>query len=189
MTPIDLGPVVERTAKLVEAVSDNDLRKPTPCEQYTVGDLAEHIGGAALAFTAAAVKQPLDGGGAGDAARLGPDWRIRIPRDVRGLADAWSDAETWTGMTGAGGVELPGEVAGLIGLDEMLVHGWDLAIATGQPAGYDGPELEALHALLLGFRDNAVDGIFGPEVDVPDTAPLFDRILGLTGRDPNRRAR
>src|SRR5256885_13995445 len=185
MTLIDLGPVAQRTAKLVESVADEDLGRPTPCPDYTVGDLVDHIGGAALAFAAAAKKDPLDGGGAGDASRLGDDWRTRIPQDVLGLADAWSAPDAWTGMTGAGGVELPGEVAGLIGLDEMLVHGWDLAKATGQPADYDGPELEALHALLVGFRDNTVDGIFGPEVAVPSSAPMFDRVLGLTGRDPN----
>lgn len=185
MTLIDLGPVAQWTAKLVESVPDDALGLPTPCADYAVGDLIDHIGGAALAFTAAATKEPLAGGSPGDAARLGPDWRTRIPRDVLGLAAAWSAPDAWTGTTGAGGVELPGEVAGLIGLNEMLVHGWDLAKATGQPADYDGPELEALHALLVGFRDNAVEGIFGPEVKVPEDAPLFDRVLGLTGRDPD----
>ncbi len=35
-------------------------------------------------------------------------------------------------MTKAGGVDLPGEVAGLVALDELVVHGWDVARATGQ---------------------------------------------------------
>ena len=172
-------------AGLVEAVPDDALTAPTPCADYTVGDLLDHIGGFALAFRAAAVKEPLDGAPAGDAANLDPDWRRRIPRDVRALADAWRDPEAWTGMTAAGGVDLPGEVAGVVALDELLLHGWDLAKAIGQPAGYDGPEIDAVRAMVQQFRDAGVEGLFGPEVAVPDDAPAFDRVLGLTGRRPD----
>ena len=59
-------------AGLVEAVPDDALGRPTPCEQYTVGDLLDHVNGFALAFTAAAVKEPLDGAPAGVAANLPP---------------------------------------------------------------------------------------------------------------------
>ena len=88
-------------------------------------------------------------------------------------------------MTGAGGVDLPGEVAGVVALDELVIHGWDLAKATGQPAGYDGPELDAVHEMVQQFRAGGIEGLFGPLVDVPDDAPLLDRILGLAGRDPD----
>ena len=183
-TNIDLTPAARRMASLVDAVPDDALDRPTPCERYTVGDLLDHIGGAAVAFTAAAVKKPLEGGPAGDAANLGADWRARIQRDVLGLAEAWRDPEAWTGMSGAGGVELPGEVAGVVALDELLIHGWDLAKATGQAAGYDGPELEAVHTMVQQFRAAGVEGLFGPPVAVAAAAPLLDRVLGLAGRDP-----
>src|SRR5688572_23481646 len=136
---VDLEPAARRMARLVEAVPDERLADPTPCEEYSVGDLLDHIGGFALAFRAAAVKQPLDGAPAGDAANLGADWRRRIPADLLALAEAWRDPSAWEGMTAAGGVDLPGEVAGGVALDELLLHGWDLAKATGQPADYDGP--------------------------------------------------
>jgi uncharacterized protein (TIGR03086 family) len=184
-TQLDLGPAARRMADLVLAVPDEALRRPTPCADYTVGDLLDHINGAALAFTAAAVKKPLEGGASGDASQLGTDWRSRIPRDVRALADAWRDPEAWTGMTGAGGVDLPGDVAGVVALDEMVIHGWDLAKATGQPSEYDGAELAAVYEAVSQFRASEIEGLFGPEVAVPDDAPLLDRILGLAGRDPN----
>ena len=171
-------------ARLVEAVPDDALDGPTPCERYRVGDLLDHVGGFALAFRAAAVKKPLEGGAAGDAANLGDGWRDRIPRDLLALTEAWRDPDAWTGTTAAGGVDLPGEVAGLVALDELVIHGWDLAKATGQPAGYDGPGLEAVLGMVLHFRGSGVDGLFGDEVPVPDDAPLFDRILGIAGRDP-----
>jgi uncharacterized protein (TIGR03086 family) len=180
----DLEPAARRMAAIVEGVPDDALRRPTPCRDYTVGDLLDHIAGTALAFTAAAVKRPLGGAPSGDAARLSADWRVRVPHDVLGVAQAWGDAEAWTGMTAAGGVELPGEVAGVVALDELVIHGWDLAKATGQAAAYDGPELAAVHAIVAHFRSSGVEGLFGPQVAVPDEAPLLDRILGLAGRDP-----
>lgn len=169
-------------ASLVEAVPDDALGQPTPCKDYTVGDLLDHIAGSALAFTAAAAKTPLEGGRSGDAAKLGADWRTRIPRDVLALAEAWRHPGAWAGMTAAGGVDLPAEVAGVVALDELLIHGWDLAKATGQTSDYDGPGLEAVHDMVQQFRSGGIDGLFGPEVPVPGDAPLLDRILGAAGR-------
>ena len=183
-TPVDLEPAARRLATLVETVADRALDDPTPCERYRVGDLVDHIGGLALAFRAAAVKKPLEGGASADAANLGDDWRARIPRDLLAMAEAWRDPEAWTGMTAAGGVDLPGEVAGLVALDELVLHGWDLAKATGRPAEYGGPGLEAVLGMVLHSRGSGADGLFGEEVPVPEDAPLFDRILGLAGRDP-----
>ena len=174
-------------AGLVLHITDDDLTKPTPCEAYTVGDLLNHVAGAALAFRAAAVKQPLGAPPPGDAAHLAPDWRTRVPADLRAAAEAWLDADAWLGMTAVGGVDLPGEVAAMVALDEFIIHGWDLAKATDQPAAYDGPELEAIHQTVLQFRQAGLEGIFGPEVRVDDGAPLFDRVLGITGRDPEWR--
>jgi uncharacterized protein (TIGR03086 family) len=183
-TRFDLEPAARRMARLVGAVPDGFLGRPTPCERYAVGDLLDHIGGAALAFTGAANKRPLEGGPSGDASRMGGDWRTRIPRDVATLAEAWRDPAAWTGMTGAGGVDLPAEVAGIVALDELVIHGWDLAKATKAQAGYEGPELEAVHAMVQQFRSSGIQGLFGPEVAVPDGAALLDRIVGLAGRDP-----
>ena len=180
----DLTAAARRIAGLVDFVGDDALGRPTPCEGYTVGDLLDHIAGAAVAFTAAAVKQPLDGGSRGDAANLGEDWRTRIPEEVLGLAEAWRSPDAWTGMTAAGGVDLPGDLAGVVALDELVIHGWDLAKATGQDPAYDGPGLEAVYATVAKFRARGIEGLFGPPVTVPDDAPLLDRILGIAGRDP-----
>ncbi|HET7488943.1 MAG TPA: TIGR03086 family metal-binding protein [Acidimicrobiales bacterium] len=184
---VDLEPAARRLARLVEGVPDRALGGPTPCRDYTVGDLVEHIGGAARSFRASAVKQPLGAARPGDASRLGPDWRTAIPRDLLAMAEAWKDPEAWAGMTGAGGIDLPGEVAGVVGLDELVIHGWDLARATGQPDGYDGPGLEAVHGMVSQLRAAGVEGIFGPPVEVAGERPLLERILGLTGRDPDWR--
>src|SRR5438128_2331553 len=103
-------------------------------------------------------------------------------------ASRWCDPDAWTGMTKAGGVDLPGEVAGLVALDELVIHGWDIARTTGQAYDCDTPSLEAVHAFVSQFsepgQEEARAGLFGPVVEVPDDAPLLDRVIGLTGRDP-----
>lgn len=191
MTPVNLEPAARRLADLVGGVPDELLDAPTPCPAYTLGDLVEHVGGAASAFTGAAVKDTGDAtsqGASGDASRLSDDWRTRIPRDLAASADAWRDPDAWAGMTKAGGVDLPGEVAGLVALDELVIHGWDVARAMGQAYEVDAGSLEAVHAFVAQFSEPGMEearaGLFAAVVEVPEDAPLLDRVIGLTGRDP-----
>jgi uncharacterized protein (TIGR03086 family) len=191
MTAVDLEPATKQMADLVRGVPDAQLDVPTPCPGYRLGDLIDHVDGLTLAFTAAAKKNFGDAtsqGPSGNASRLGDDWRTRIPRDLAALAEAWRDPAAWTGMTQAGGLELPGEVAGLVALDEIVIHGWDIARASGQPYDADPRLLEAVHDFVTQFsepgQEAAREGLFGPVVEVPDDAPFLDRVLGLTGRDP-----
>jgi uncharacterized protein (TIGR03086 family) len=193
MPTVDLGPAAERMAALLANVSDEMLTSPTPCPAYTLGDLVDHVGGLSLAFTAAATKQ-IDGDAvstapSGDASRLEPGWRGRIARDLEALGEAWRSPSAWTGMTRAGGIDLPGEVAGLVALDELVIHSWDVARASGQSFEPDGPTLEAVHGFVAQFsgpgQEAAREGLFGPEVPVERGAPLLDRVIGMTGRDPS----
>jgi uncharacterized protein (TIGR03086 family) len=190
MSHIDLEPAARRLGALVEGIDDAALDRPTPCPEYRLGDLLEHVGGLAVAFGAAATKTgaELSGAGpAGDASRLPADWRTRIPQDLVAMAEAWRHPEAWTGMTQAGGIDLPGEVAGLVALDELVIHGWDVARASGQPYEATEAELEAVRAFVAPMADGPPEeraGLFGAPVPVPADAPELDRVVGLTGRDP-----
>jgi uncharacterized protein (TIGR03086 family) len=191
MTLVDLEPAARRMADLVRSVPDELLDGPTPCPAYTLGDLLDHVGGLTLAFTAAATKAFGDARSqppSGDASRLGNAWRTRIPKDLAALAEAWRDPAAWSGMTRAGGIELPGEVAGLVALDELVIHGWDVARASGQAYDCEAPLLEVVHGFVAQFsgpgQEAQREGLFGPVVEVPEGAPLLDRVIGLSGRDP-----
>jgi uncharacterized protein (TIGR03083 family) len=76
MDTVDLGPAAQRLADLVARVTDDELGQPTPCPAYTLGDLIDHVGGLALAFTAAANKDTgstyVNRAPSGDASRLLP---------------------------------------------------------------------------------------------------------------------
>lgn len=115
-----------------------------------------------------------------------PGWREALPKVMDELAEAWRDPAAWTGETRAGGVDLPGAVAGAVAVDELVVHGWDLARATGQEYEPDAAALQMSYQFLLASAEDPTrgGGIFGPVVPVPDEAPLLDRAIGLSGRDP-----
>ncbi len=186
---IDLEPATRVLAGVVDGVRDEQLTSPTPCTERSLGDLLDHVDGLSLAFTAAATKTPLEGGGgpSADASRLGADWRPRIRQRLASLASAWREDAAWTGMTHAGGVDLPAEVAGIVALDEVIVHGWDIAVASGQSFSSEARLVEAALQFVqstVAQNPDGSPGLFGPPVSVPDHAPVLDRLIGLTGRDP-----
>ncbi|MFJ3494105.1 TIGR03086 family metal-binding protein [Streptomyces sp. NPDC086091] len=184
----DLGPQARIVARLAAAVPDERLADPTPCPGTTVGALLGHVAGLSLAFRDAARKDlgpTTDSAPDPSAPTLAPGWREDLPRVLDELAEAWRDPAARTGMTRAGGVDLPGEIAGLVAVDELVVHGWDLARATGQSYAPDPAALAAAHDFLLASAaEEDRGGVFGPVVPVPDDAPLLDRAIGLSGRDP-----
>nr|WSX48039.1 TIGR03086 family metal-binding protein [Streptomyces sp. NBC_00974] len=188
-TILDFGPQTRIVARLAAGVPDARLADRTPCPEYTVGDLLAHLTGLAVAFRDAARKDlgPTTDTAPGSAAlSLPAAWREELPRVLGELAEAWKDPAAWTGMTRAGGVDLPGDIAGAVAADELLVHGWDLARATGQEYAPDQAALRASYRFLLAAAEDESrgGGIFGPVVPVPDDAPLLDRAIGLSGRDP-----
>ncbi len=191
---LDLEPATLAVTRVVTGVRDDQLTAPTPCPDATVGDLLDHVDGLSLAFAAAAKKERLDDSQAGaslDAARLGDDWRIRIPKRLAALAVAWRDETAWTGMTHAGGLVLPGEVAGVVALDEVIVHGWDIAVASDQRLDCPPEQVRAARGFVqasVARNPQGSPGLFGPPVPVPEDASPLDQLIGLTGRDPAWRA-
>lgn len=184
---IDIHPAARRTAGLVSSVAEEQLGLPTPCAEACVGDLLDHLGVFAVRFTAAARKE------AGDRmsppppsrANLEVGWRERISRDLLALGDAWRDPQAWDGSTFAGGIEMPAAMVGLVAVDELVVHGWDIAVATRQPYRPPEHEIEAAMAFVASFDAPRGGTLFGPIVPVPPDASPLDRLLGLTGRDPS----
>ena len=187
---VDLTPAARRLSELVRRIDDDQLGAPTP-SGIPVADMLDHIGVVAVAFAAAAAK---DLGSvtatrpAPDGERLGTAWRAEIPRALTALAQAWTDPAAWEGMTQVGGATLPGEVVGQIALDEVVLHAWDLARGTSLPYQQDPATLEACLAAMTGMYPpddlDARKGIFEPPVPVPDNAPLVDRVVAYSGRDP-----
>jgi uncharacterized protein (TIGR03086 family) len=189
---IDLTSACQRTAQVLANVSDDQLTARTPCENLRLDELVAHVGVLAHAFTAAARKDfgPMTDTPPTFDGRLDDEWRTAYPQRLAELARAWQDPAAWEGMSRAGGVDFPGEVAGMVALTEVVVHGWDLARATGQPYDIDAPTADAVLPHVAQFAaEEPVEGLFGLAVPVADDAPVLDRIVGMTGRDPQWRGR
>ncbi|WP_109471725.1 TIGR03086 family metal-binding protein [Ornithinimicrobium cavernae] len=186
----DLGPAAAAVSDVVRGVRDDQLAAPTPCPRYAVGDVLQHLDGLAEAFAMAARKEtsPDGPGPSGDAALLPADWRERIPQRLTALAEAWRDPSAWTGPTAAGGVELDGATAGLVALDELVVHGWDLARGTGQDYAPDEASIAGARAFVALFSGPGTEDMrgdaFGPELAAPEGATPLEELLAMTGRDP-----
>ena len=185
-TRLDLAPQAAELARVVTGIRDDQLGDPTPCADTPVAGLLAHVVGLTTAFRMAAEKTPVPGGPSASPDDLPPDWRTRIPAQLDALVEAWQQPSAWEGTAEAGGLVLSAPVTGVVALDEVLVHGWDLAVATGQAYRPDPASAEACLE-MVGDRTGATDepeGLFGPVVPVPDGAPPFDRLPGQTGRDP-----
>ena len=183
-----LDPAGRALLATVAGVSDTQLRASTPCQGRTVGELIQHLVGLTVAFRAAADKE------LGPLTDTSPDqngwptlqdgWRTALVEQVPALVAAWHAEEAWDGMTRAGGVDLPGQVAGLVALDELVLHGWDLARSTGQDYRLDEQTAAVCLEFVSGFDPAGTPGMFGPAVPVDGDAPVLDRVVARSGRDP-----
>ena len=186
-TALDLAPQAAEVARVIAGVRDDQLTDPTPCDGTSVAAMLDHFVGLTLAFRLGAEKAPMEGAPSADADHLPADWRERLPAQLDALVAAWDQPEAWDGTTEVGGVRMPAAAMGVVAANEVLVHGWDLAVATGQPYAVDPLTAEACLEFNKGFAvgaPEARDAMYGPVVPLPSDASLFDRLLGATGRDP-----
>lgn len=187
---IDLKPACRQMIDVLAGVSDEHLTNPTPCAEYTVRDLIDHVDEASRAFTAIAREVSVEGRHTEPTtepatASLSDGWRESVAKNVRALGDAWDVPAAWAGRTDAAGVELSNELWGKIALTEMVVHGWDIAKATDQPFNLPHETLQACFDHVSEFVPNApIESLWGPAIEVPADAPLLDRVVAVTGRHP-----
>lgn len=181
-----LDSAADAFATVTAAITDDQLTAPTPCADVTVRDLLAHAVGLTEAFRQAATKESR---GTSAPPQTGPDtplpadWRTVLPARLEALAAAWHDPAAWDGDTEAGGVTLPAPVMATIALDELVIHAWDLAVATGRTPHATATDLAVLLEFLRDTDPDGTPGLFGPVLSVDADAPLLTRVLALTGRD------
>jgi uncharacterized protein (TIGR03086 family) len=171
----ELGPAADDMKRLVSGVSDDQLDNRTPCTDWTVRELLAHIHQFTSVFTSNASKQPPR-----PPQSLVDDWRQAIPDELDDLARAWRDDSAWNGQVSAGGVEMNASDNAVVAIEELTVHGWDLARATNQSVQIDDERLDRVDA----FFDLFGDGPFGPKTDFPEGAARLHDTLARTGRNP-----
>ncbi|MFB9927350.1 TIGR03086 family metal-binding protein [Amycolatopsis halotolerans] len=169
------------------AAAAPSLTAPTACADYDVRGLLNHLFYWGPWLAAAIRHEPYEppAPSEAEASLVGDDW----PKALEALTDhvvaALTPPEAWTGTITFGGSELPAAVVGDMVLGEFVVHAWDLTRASGTELNCSDEAAEVVLAFAAGMGEEArKGGVFGPEVAVPETAPVLHRALGATGRDP-----
>jgi uncharacterized protein (TIGR03086 family) len=155
-------------------ITSADRPKQTPCRDFTVHQLAEHLFGT-LSFIgglagAEVVRTPQ------------PTLEAAVAEVAQQVNEAWAKRGLEGSVTANGG-ELPATMAvGILNL-EYLVHAWDFAQATGQDLHVSEEVAQFVHDLgeviIPGAREG---GSFGPASEVGERAPVLERLIALSGR-------
>ncbi|MGW7206656.1 TIGR03086 family metal-binding protein [Streptomyces sp. NPDC054837] len=173
-----------RAVPVLRGIPDAALSAPTPCAEYDVKALVNHLFQVIVQFQRLAVKEASDFGRTPEGITESPEWRERLMDEADRLVAAWSTPGAEEGTTGA--MNMPARLVGSMALLDLTVHVWDLARATGQD--YPGAD-EAVVAELSGAVDELAPtartmGVFGEPVPEAEGASAFERLLARTGRDP-----
>lgn len=172
----------------VRAVRNDQLNAPTPCTEFDVRRLLQHLLFWGPLLEAAATDAPAAPVAETEerVEAAGGDWPGAVEAQIDRTVAAWSDPAAWEGTTRLGGPDpMPSPLIGGMVLTELVVHGWDLARATGRQPQWDAEVAEFVHREVERTAEQGREmGVYGPPVSVPANAPVLDRALGLTGRDP-----
>jgi uncharacterized protein (TIGR03086 family) len=158
------------------AGAGNDLSRPTPCSEWDLHTLLDHMLETQRYFLATGRGQEADPPGPNPSRIVGADAASDFEDVRQSIIEAYGQE---------GVIDKTGPALG-IAFADMLLHGWDVARATGQDATMPDGLADAAYGLIHGqFTDEQRVGTFAPEIDVPDDAPAQHRLLAYTGRQPN----
>ncbi|EEP72794.1 hypothetical protein MCAG_03121 [Micromonospora sp. ATCC 39149] len=176
-----LADAAPRAVAVVRGISDDQFDLPTPCEDYTVRVLLNHLFHAVVNFQTMAARQPVDLTDEGDL--LTDGWRERFAAETQRLVQAWADPAALEGVSP--GTGLPQETVGDMAVTDLTVHAWDLARATGQPYEAAPATIATLNAFMDRMGETSRQmGTFAAPVAAPPDATELDRALARMGRDP-----
>ncbi|MEV4428754.1 TIGR03086 family metal-binding protein [Streptomyces sp. NPDC049602] len=173
-------------SRVARAVTAEQLGTPSVCADWTVRELANHLvlysahGLEHRALRTELPEETVQRDFAGE-----DHWAAAYRTQLDRALAAWESPEAWEGEVDLGGSGMPAaEIAAML-VEELALHGWDLARSTGQD--FTLPEATAVY--LLGVVERYAEMYrqyegFAAVVDVPGDAPAFDRALALSGRNP-----
>ena len=146
----------------------------------------------AEAFTVAGRKEQPTGGSKpppqGDASLLPANWRGETADWLQRLVETWSDPAAWEGTAWIAGFEAAASAVGITAANELVVHGWDLARASGQRLVIDdaalAPSREFVAMMSGPGSEEARGDAFGPALPVAAGASALDAVVAGNGRDP-----
>lgn len=179
----------DQLSEIIHAIEPDQLKAKTPCAEYDVRTLLNHLLFWGPSLEGAGRKETVPPPAAAEANvdLTQGDWAAALDAHLDRTVQAWSAPAAWEGTTHLGGpTELPASLVGGMAVGELVVHGWDLARATGQRLAVDEDIVEFLcEEIAKTAAQGRAMGAYGPEVAVSISSSMLDRVLGLTGRRPD----
>lgn len=175
-----------RTRVVVAGTRREQLGDATPCTEWDVRALLNHIISGCLTFAAGRAGNRLEMSDATD--HVADDHVGAYERAAQAALDAFRGPGALDRQFSLPWGETPGSVALGVALADAAVHGWDLARSTGQDATIDDDVAEALYDMtssMMAPKGPYPRGAsFKDPVDMRDDAPPADRLLAYLGRHP-----
>jgi len=189
--PALMAAAAAEAARVVAGVPGHPMDAPTPCDDWDLRTLVNHV----ILWTAYSAERRAHGESVAEDLMtrdftadpgFAQDYAAQIDRAVT----AWSDPAAWERELGVMGSGTPAADVAAMLIAEMVLHGWDIARATGQE--YAGDEAVAANVLATveaqGELFRQYQG-FAAIVPVEESATVLDRALSLSGRDPQWKPR
>ncbi len=168
--------------RLIAAVQPGQLDDPTPCTQWRVRDLINHVVGGNLRFVAIVAGTPPPDRGVD---HLGGDPLGAFRSSVKALSEAFAEHDVLSHSYSTPIGDGPGELLVRMRMDELVVHGWDLARATGRSTDLDRELVAEARALFdaAPVIPRGEGRSFGEPKPTPPDATDADRLAAFLGRD------
>ena len=171
------------TGTLVAGIAATQWSEPTPCPGWDVRTVTNHLVGGLRIFTAQLTG--TDAGGEHEDDWLGDSPAAAYTAAAAAVLTAWRAPGAMGRTLSISLGDVPAPLGAVIELTEVVVHGLDLAVATGQEDRVDAGQAAALHALMLGMVMDSfrMPGVFGPPAPAPADAPAHRQLLAFLGRE------
>ena len=179
-TPVDqLGRALDAVGELISNIRPEQWSAPTPCPDWTVRRLVEHLIGMNRVFAAMLADEPPPRRGDGIADDVVRAYRESAATLRTAFGQPGILERSYTGPLG----EATGAERLQIRLYDLLAHGWDLTQATGQPTQLpDDLAEQSLAFARAQLTEQSRPGRFGPAQIVSDQASAVERLVGFLGR-------
>ena len=178
---------LDQSSRLIASVPVDGFGEPTPCGEFAVRSLVGHMTFAAGRLAKAGrretiVDEPTVVTGVADAG-----WPEAFGAAMGSAISAWSADDALDGEIVVPFGTFPAPMVALIYVEEQVTHAWDLAVAIGQRDSLDPALAEVILPVVQQYvpadgRGEAMG--FGPVVEVPGSAPVYDRLAAYLGRSP-----
>jgi uncharacterized protein (TIGR03086 family) len=181
-----LTSAAEQASRIVEGTGPDQFGLPTPDAEWDVRTLLNHL----VLWTAYSFERRARGEEVGPELTerdfaAEPDYAKAYRAQLDRALAAWAAPGIWDTEIDTGQSTTPARQMGEMILMEMVLHGWDLARATGQPFAVPGPVAETVAKAVGDTAElyRQYDG-FAAEIELPADASALDRALAVSGRDP-----